>query len=895
MTALRRAAVSALAAAAFSLAAPAAAAGQTADAEEYRPCPDDTTHVRLVLALDRSGSLVQEDPGGDNRREAVEKLRELLTALTAESDLTIQVALLSFDTEAVIHQMFRDVGDNVPSDDFIDEAVADGIGDTHYEDAILESLQLFGQDVETSGVVCNLLVWFTDGILDPLNTVPRYGNEPSVSSGVQDVIRAEELVNSLGKATCPPGQPDSGIKAELDTYSVQTYALLLGEAFRDTDTSKHRGWMTDKSLAWISSLTNDPVSPLTGSVNPLCGDEEQTGETEDEQTGLVINLENIGQLLDEFEKIPPYIVPETETETETEPEHLPVLPPLTCDPSAEAEVTSRQEGADGAISVVWEAQTGVVCRPDDSGDPPPGGWVTDNSELERKTLRVSGCDVSLPSRNPVWEPDWQEADGVWGVVLTATILAENASRLPGVAENCVGIVWDRYLENEEIIVSADFSQLVDTSQSVLCGNDPLVNEGDTETPDGPVSADTGCVLTAPVLGTVTVTVEGGLSIRGGGSVSWGIPTGEISVRPGDDPQPIRVVTDGAAPDGADEDSIIEITAVWTAEGVDNPRESVTPVSLPVRLKAPSNDLIAVLLTVAALAAAAALTWLAWWKILSRRACFTGDLLVWDEAFDVVRAPDGGLAAPGLDAWQSWAKKPAMPPGWSKRVLPLGHGAELRIVRPFGFGVLLPQKRLAVIASTDGGEGWRFRVWPGPVSGDGEGPSADPRIELPEGGRLGGAILVGVQPSGSGYAGRVWGIKGPQADSADMTRRANVQRMFQRIARDIDDSPPGAQDASAPPWDHYSDSVDADPRSAGLPGDAGASAPPWAQRQAPPADPAAPTGGATPYDASAAPPPINRRPPTGTAANPAADNPAAQPIAPTDSGPGPAPPIRRRQR
>lgn len=219
----------------------------------FQTCPANTEGVEVVLALDRSGSLTVEDPGGRDRRRAIKAVRQFTDA---------DLALLSFDTEARLHAGFDQTSSSHPSDEAIAAAVADGIGDTDYRNALEAALELFENSPRSGDRnTCRLLFFFTDGILDPFNTVTRWGR---VSASDPRVAAAEAHTEELISDAC---LSPASYKNRLEDLDVRTIAVLLGESFKQRDDS-HQGSMTIKSLQLILALTRDESSELVRDIVP---------------------------------------------------------------------------------------------------------------------------------------------------------------------------------------------------------------------------------------------------------------------------------------------------------------------------------------------------------------------------------------------------------------------------------------------------------------------------------------------------------------------------------------------------------------------------------------------------------------------------------------------------
>lgn len=237
----------------------------------FQLCPANTGGIEVVLALDRSGSLTIEDPEGRSRRRAIESMRRFTDDFGEDADFSIDLALLSFDTEARLHVGFKRISSTHPSDEDITAAIADGIGDTDYLDALEEALNLFENSPQSRDRdICRILFFFTDGILDPFNTVTRFGNLRASDQRVAAAeVHAEELVRDVCLGT-------DSYKDRLEDLDVMTIAVLLGESFKQRDDS-HRGSMTIKSLQLIQALTRHLTSELIRDIAPHPACEQWTG------------------------------------------------------------------------------------------------------------------------------------------------------------------------------------------------------------------------------------------------------------------------------------------------------------------------------------------------------------------------------------------------------------------------------------------------------------------------------------------------------------------------------------------------------------------------------------------------------------------------------------------
>lgn len=266
----RLAAAAAALAVATALAGPSlgvsAATAQSGNADGgYQPCdPNDTRTVDLLLMMDQSRSLnrPEVDEGGEIRREALREIRKLLEGewvLDDESPRGLRVALIGFDTSEHPHAPdFEPVAERAelhPSDEEIEAALVSrsgGAGHTDYGEALEAAVKAF----EGSEADCRVMVWFTDGLHDPL---------PGTDAA--EIVRARELRDRVC-GTIHPAFEQAGI---------QTFAVLLGRRFVEPDQPE----MADLSKAIIHAVTGHRDSPVVADLEPglRCeGIEAQTGE-----------------------------------------------------------------------------------------------------------------------------------------------------------------------------------------------------------------------------------------------------------------------------------------------------------------------------------------------------------------------------------------------------------------------------------------------------------------------------------------------------------------------------------------------------------------------------------------------------------------------------------------
>ncbi len=277
---------------------------------EWRACGSTTasaptervTRAEILLVLDRSGSLGDVDPGGTERRRALERTRGKLTDLqerlsgflsntTRGTSFDIDVALAAFDTEAETITDFDSVGTNHPSDEDI-AAASTSRRNTDYGPAIEKALELFEASPNSESTTnCRLLVLFTDGILDPLATAS--GGNPSLES------RAKSHVDQLLEDLCGTDPGSRSYRNRMDRRGISTYvAVLKGNDFdRGTGTS-HLDDLARASKQAMLGLTGHADSPLLEGVTPGPGCKDWS----ENRAGKVIDFENIDDLIKELEK-----------------------------------------------------------------------------------------------------------------------------------------------------------------------------------------------------------------------------------------------------------------------------------------------------------------------------------------------------------------------------------------------------------------------------------------------------------------------------------------------------------------------------------------------------------------------------------------------------------------
>jgi hypothetical protein len=254
------------------------ASGATTDNDGYRPC-ESGQQIDLLLMMDESGSLngaTGADPDGTERTRALKLIRD---HLKLEPD--IRVALLGFDTEAKLHMPnFAQASTQHPSDQTIQASLGEQ-GDTDYTVALDAALEAFdristGTNKEDR---CRVLVFFTDGIYDPVDGTASASDE-------------EAKALELRRGTC--STDDLSFKERFLDLDIQTYAVLLGDSFRTgiQSADDHKQLMATVSMQVLRAITGHGSSPLVADLaqDPLC---EPWSDSPSDQTGEIITVANI--------------------------------------------------------------------------------------------------------------------------------------------------------------------------------------------------------------------------------------------------------------------------------------------------------------------------------------------------------------------------------------------------------------------------------------------------------------------------------------------------------------------------------------------------------------------------------------------------------------------------
>jgi len=236
--------------------------------DSYQPCSKEVeAGVDVLIMMDQSGSLRKFDPDGEKRIEALKLIREDFTGVN-----DFRLAMLGFEgygkPSNPLAPVFKQASNQHPSDEDIERAVKDPKtgedyqGDTDYKVAFDASLKFFNENSDPNS--CRLLLFFTDGIFDPKDSRPSTknmilvpGSETLDGNDYTEENYAEAFLNDI----CGVG--DSDLKGEYEKAKIQTYAVLLSNAFElGLEASPHEKKMSTISLQLIRAFTGHADSDL---------------------------------------------------------------------------------------------------------------------------------------------------------------------------------------------------------------------------------------------------------------------------------------------------------------------------------------------------------------------------------------------------------------------------------------------------------------------------------------------------------------------------------------------------------------------------------------------------------------------------------------------------------
>lgn len=222
---------------------------QPAAAQGYTPC-EDVENIDVVIMMDASGSMNSPrsgvDPSGSIRVSELTSLRPSLAALLddldADADISIRLALWRFESDVLEIAPFDTPSESHPSDTDIRRSLGDvlpngrlsySVNHTNYIAALDAALSAF--DASSRPDACKLLLFFTDGLHDPIGDMTE--------------LQAAQLRNEV----C------NRIKPAYERAGIDTYAILLGTPPVD-DPIEAEMWTATKQV--LRALTGDSESRL---------------------------------------------------------------------------------------------------------------------------------------------------------------------------------------------------------------------------------------------------------------------------------------------------------------------------------------------------------------------------------------------------------------------------------------------------------------------------------------------------------------------------------------------------------------------------------------------------------------------------------------------------------
>lgn len=398
----------------------------------WEPCATSgrIERVEVLLALDRSGSLRNVDLDGTLRRDALHGTRDELAQLASwmsellsgsDLDFEIDVALVAFHTEGKTVADFAQAATDYPPDEAIDRALVTG-GDTDYRPALEQALARFeGSPHADSEGTCRLMVLFTDGIMDPLNTAG--GSNQALENDAADAV--SKLLTDL----CSTVGGIVSYRERLQDLGVSTYvAVLRGPNFDWGSGVSHLDFLARRSKQAILAVTGHVDSPLLGGVD--AADDCKTWS--EVRAGEVIEIEDIDELADKLANVVgelslavrrPRIDCQLASLAEVTfagdwPHRLAVGSPAaeslcTLTPPLDGKVTVTVSGDGSPAGVTWQI--------DDGGEPAasrtlmageanlPFGIVSKLLPEEKRVGAVAGARVEVAATwRPESQADWPE-------------------------------------------------------------------------------------------------------------------------------------------------------------------------------------------------------------------------------------------------------------------------------------------------------------------------------------------------------------------------------------------------------------------------------------------------------------------------------------------------------
>ncbi|WP_419918448.1 vWA domain-containing protein [Candidatus Poriferisocius sp.] len=249
--------------------------------------------------MDRSKSLETEDPQGEERRKALQATRKQLTELQERlsqdgSSFDIDVSLVVFSAEPnppKVVAEFGPVSSNHPSNTKIEEALKTEVH-TDYGPAIELALEQFKKSQDRNpDPACRILVFFTDGIMDPFGTVVGENSGDKTKEAEAEKRVSDFLSNLCSSST-------NGYRYHMDQLGVSTYVAVLAKSgFIQRAGDPHQNELLDASKQSFLALTGHDSSPLLDGISAASGCESWS----ENQAGKVIDFDNISKLTDELE------------------------------------------------------------------------------------------------------------------------------------------------------------------------------------------------------------------------------------------------------------------------------------------------------------------------------------------------------------------------------------------------------------------------------------------------------------------------------------------------------------------------------------------------------------------------------------------------------------------
>jgi hypothetical protein len=256
---------------------------------DYKPCPP-YSRVDLLVLMDQSMSLRDLDP---NERRA-EGLEEIGDMLSEEAD--IRLAIVGFGAEAQINRSFTSLVEQPLTPADVVEATKDDELQTDYFKGLALALDEFDRASKTSEGAerCRVLVFFTDGLYDPINGAP----------GPDEEVSAE----GFREAVCVGNTFLGFLKDDFLELGIQTYAVLLQDGF--TSASGHKEFMQNISLQVLRALTghNAPIVADAEEADDCkkwsdgVPDKPRPGDNGD-QTGKIIAVDDVDELVNDLLKL----------------------------------------------------------------------------------------------------------------------------------------------------------------------------------------------------------------------------------------------------------------------------------------------------------------------------------------------------------------------------------------------------------------------------------------------------------------------------------------------------------------------------------------------------------------------------------------------------------------